>query len=64
MAQTKEKSGRQVANELAHTEKFLKLMGYETQDLSLEQAITIKRRLVKVLTQELGEPSEEPKNAF
>lgn len=65
MAEEREKSGKELMSELSHTITYLKAMGFNTENVTISQALIIKDEMLNLTTTVLNQsPSREVKDAF
>lgn len=64
METKKEKTGRELMSEMAHTITFLTAMGFNTTDMNVDTAIGLKKDILDALRPTIGEPENEVKDAF
>jgi len=58
------KAGRELMSEMAHTMLYLSSMGYDTENLSIDDVIRIKKNITLKINVDIGEPTNEVKDAF
>jgi len=64
MAVVKEKSGKVLMSELSHVMGFVSAMGYDEKELTVAQCHTLKSAFLNAMSETLGEPTKDVKDAF
>lgn len=61
----KERTGKEIMSEMAHTVTYLSNIGYDTTDLTVEEVLTIKYIILKAISKEaFMKPTLPIKDAF